>query len=138
MEDEITVNKGDDVSILGQYLDGWCFGMNRTTNMTGALPVGCLAPLIRTKFIVVNIQDHFSSPMGGDLVEAACLSFPKQIQEHRFDVVTLSAEKLSTILDFDSENAKAIVCAGVLNGKITDLLHELQSPLAGNMEVLAQ
>ncbi|KAJ3119572.1 Sorbin and SH3 domain-containing protein 2 [Physocladia obscura] len=41
--DEIELRVGDKVKVTKQYDDGWCTGLNTTTNQTGLLPLDCLS-----------------------------------------------------------------------------------------------
>ncbi|KAJ3387244.1 Sorbin and SH3 domain-containing protein 2 [Entophlyctis sp. JEL0112] len=44
--DEIELRVGDKVQVKKQYDDGWCTGLNLTTNQTGLLPLDCLAGFV--------------------------------------------------------------------------------------------
>ncbi|KAJ3341218.1 hypothetical protein HDU93_005409 [Gonapodya sp. JEL0774] len=43
-DDEITLRVGDNVRVVDEYADGWCLGINNTTQALGYFPLGYLSP----------------------------------------------------------------------------------------------
>ncbi|KAI8912707.1 hypothetical protein EDD86DRAFT_187976 [Gorgonomyces haynaldii] len=67
------------------YYDGWAMAYNLSTQKEGLLPLSCTVPLSgRTKFVLINCIDDAVSAIGMEIVNAAALTFPHNMEIHHF------------------------------------------------------
>lgn len=84
--DELELQKGEGVRVLGKYYDGWLRGMSLVTGRVGIFPSNYVAPLFRSDFLmwnkivaqgVIRVGNTGFSHPSSDMQETWCLS-PEQ------------------------------------------------------------
>lgn len=139
LDDELHINIGDLVTISHHYYDGWCFGTNLSTGLSGSFPVACTYPLAPTRFVLVILSDLSADVIGSDIVQGAELAYPSLFQTERFNSLTLTKEKLEIVLDTVpiNDNSTCIVCGPPgMSARVVDMVTELGNGWADNLKVL--
>lgn len=139
LSDELDVNIGDVLTIFRHYYDGWCFGMNHTTNQSGSFPVACAYPVSTTRMVLVILSDLTVDVMGSEVVQGAQLAYPSLIQIERYNSITLTSDKVAQVIDLENrdQNSKCIVCGPPgMTARICDMLDAFGKSWAENVIVL--
>ncbi|KAJ3274698.1 hypothetical protein HDV01_002220 [Terramyces sp. JEL0728] len=74
--DEVFVTSGDYLMVFSHYYDGWCYGLNMTTNQSGVFPLAVTFPLQATKVALLNTCKKKEDIFGQEITSHALLSYP--------------------------------------------------------------
>ncbi|KAJ3313100.1 Cytochrome b5 reductase 4 [Boothiomyces sp. JEL0838] len=109
--DELRVSPGDNVHVKYHYLDGWCFGMNLTTDKAGTFPVRCTKPRQSAKINLIAICESPNGYIGVDLVEGTRIGFPDYFKVFQFNKNSIGdLPKALCGPNFANQSKKVIVC----------------------------
>eukprot|EP00842_Homolaphlyctis_polyrhiza_P000701 jgi/Hompol1/1631/HPOL_003726-RA len=85
-DDELELKLGDSVIVKHHYYDGWCFGLNLRTLIEGIFPLSCTTPRCgpRPHITLINCIHTTDDLIGKEILNAALLSYPTQLDIHHF------------------------------------------------------
>ncbi|KAJ3274931.1 hypothetical protein HDV01_001795 [Terramyces sp. JEL0728] len=129
--DELKVNPGDNVHVKYHYLDGWCFGMNLTTNKAGTFPVRCTKPRQSTKINLLAVCASPNDYIGVDLVEGAKIGFPDYLKVFQFNKNTVTdIPKALSLQNFANQSKRVIICGPPeMCSAVSDVLQSNQAAI---------
>ncbi|KAJ3326323.1 NADH-cytochrome b5 reductase [Boothiomyces sp. JEL0866] len=132
--DELRVSPGDNVHVKYHYLDGWCFGMNLTTNKAGTFPVRCTKPRQLAKINLIAICESPNSYIGVDLVEGARIGFSDYLKVFQYNKNSVGDIPKTLIgQNFANQTKKVIVCGPkAMCSAISDILMSNQAAMGLN------
>ncbi|KAI8895800.1 hypothetical protein BC833DRAFT_136747 [Globomyces pollinis-pini] len=107
---EVTVTKGDILTVLEHTLDGWCYGRNVTKQSDGKFPVYCVTPKHTTLLNYINCYRTPKSFIIPEKIEYVENVFPGLIKFHYLDLNNIVESSLYPIF-------------GTLNGDEKCLIH---------------
>lgn len=77
--------KGEFVAAQDHYFDGWAYGTNLISGAQGAFPLSIVTSAKagrNYKLVLVNVVNSIEGIVGKELLDAALLSYPLQIEVH--------------------------------------------------------
>lgn len=121
--DEIALRKGEFVATQSHYWDGWAFGTNLMTGQQGIFPLSIVTPKSgrNYKLILINVVNSTSEIVGRELLDAAMLSYPQQIEVHHV-VASLSSGIRDGVTGYIREGVKYIFKGEEMHDKATFVL----------------
>ena len=76
------VETGDWISVKEHVYDGWAYGVNLRTKMTGLFPLPVTVPHCPQRLVVLNCCRSAFDVFGQDVLEGALLAYPDYIAVH--------------------------------------------------------
>ncbi|KAJ3358129.1 hypothetical protein HDU91_005316 [Kappamyces sp. JEL0680] len=138
LTDELNLSVGDNVKPEHHYLDGWCYGTNLTTGLTGTFPVGCVVPMAPTRLVLFCVSDLDADIMGSSVIEGAKLAYPQLIDVYRFNSKTLTPYNVRPLLDDRIQNHLVVVCGpDQMNSHVSDMLFQFGGNWTDNCRILS-
>ncbi|KAI8895802.1 hypothetical protein BC833DRAFT_622711 [Globomyces pollinis-pini] len=112
---EITVSKGDKLTVNEHLLDGWCVGKNISKSTEGKFPLECVSPNaeVQLHFIYCYTSDSQESFILPDLVEYVQKNFVKSITVHHINTEDLQESALYPVFGTLTGDERCLVHGSV-------------------------